>query len=175
MRKVHTSVFELHALSRPPAVGRVSANTAIKDYGWILENEIRTCVVEPFRQAIAKDSHLFGQAHADSREFSRDKFLKYLILKNPEISLGTMIGALKDCLHSNVSTHVAFARFVQIRFPRLSSALRAIEVVNDYRDRASHPMQLFDKDAAAKVGSSCRETLDSLWTTEKGQPTSPTV
>src|SRR5215469_1302589 len=34
-----------------------------------------------------------------------DKFVKFLVAKNPEISLGSMLRALEDCRNSRLQTH----------------------------------------------------------------------
>jgi hypothetical protein len=69
------AAFELHALDRLPAAGRIAANSAIKDYGWILERELRTCVFDAFRERVISDKQLREQARADSKDDWSDKFL----------------------------------------------------------------------------------------------------
>ncbi|MGB8886916.1 MAG: hypothetical protein WCC87_09350 [Candidatus Korobacteraceae bacterium] len=157
------AAFELHAFERLPAAGRIAANSAIKDYGWILEGELRTGVFDVFRNSVINNNRLRDQARMDAREYRSDKFFKFLIAKDPEVSLGTMLGAFEDCRNSVIPTHLQFANFLDSTFPQLLSAFQNIAIVNDHRDRASHPKQVFDKAAAVTVARACRDSLEPLW------------
>jgi hypothetical protein len=70
---------------------------------------------------------------------------------------------LEDCQGSVISTHLQFAKFLDSRFPQLLSASQDIAMVNDHRDRASYPSQVFDRAAAVSVARACRDSLELLW------------
>jgi hypothetical protein len=156
------ATVQLHSLGAIPAADRIAANWAIRELGWILELELKTCVFDQFRNMTSGDAHLMKQARTDSTDFSKDKFLKYIVSKDRGLSLGSMIGAFNDCLNSMVSTHLEFRRFVEARFPLLLTAIADIATVNDHRDRASHPKQVFDRATALLVADACRNSLDGL-------------
>jgi len=154
---------QLHSLTAIPAADRIAANSAVREFGWILELELKTCVFDQFRNLTSSDAQLMQQARTDSKDFWKDKFLKYIVGKDDrELSLGSMLGAFNDCRNSIVQTHLAFRKFVEARFPRLLPAVADIEIVNDHRDRASHPNQVFDRATALKVANACRASLDAL-------------
>lgn len=153
---------QLHSLAPIHGAEGIAATSAIREFGWILELELKTCVFDEFRNVTSGDADRLVQARADSRDFWRDKFLKYIVGRDGELSLGSMIGAFNDCRNSMVPTHLEFRGFVEARFPRLLSAVADIETVNDHRDCASHPNQVFDKATALTVANACRAALDAL-------------
>ena len=155
-------MVQLHGLAPIPAADRIAANSAIRKFGWILEHELKARVIDQFRNVISGDAQLKEQADTDSDPKLRDKFSRYVARKHGELSLGSMLGALKHCRDSSIQTHVEFGRFVEARFPRLLSALADIKTVNDYRDAASHPTRVFDRATALMVANACRTSLDAL-------------
>lgn len=153
---------QIHASMPLPAANRVAANSAIKEFGWILEREFTSRVFSPFRSVMRGDAQLMQKARADSNSFGRDEFLTYLVAKDRELSLGSMLGALKDCRNSVVPTHLEFREYVEARFPRLLSSLADVDIVKEHRNLASHTDRLFDKETALKVAAALKNSLDAL-------------
>lgn len=158
------AAVQLHCPTPIPAAALIAANSAIREFGWILEFELKARVFDQFKNELARNSELRGQALGDSYNDWGDKFLKYIAGKSKDgsLSLGSMLGALEGHTASRTATHIEFGRFLETRFPRLLLTLPRIKTVNDYRDRTSHPDRVFDKATALVVADACRQSIDAL-------------
>jgi hypothetical protein len=82
-------VAQLHGAAFP-AAGGVNANTAIKDFEWIVEYELRVRLFDSFRASV-QAQQLDAVARKDSREWPENRFFRFLVSRNPELPLGAMI------------------------------------------------------------------------------------
>jgi tetratricopeptide (TPR) repeat protein len=153
---------QVHADCPLPEVRPAYLNSAVREYGWVLEHELKTGVFESFRKDVAADPRLREHLREDYNQDSKEPFLRFL-QKKPEIGLGAMIKALEQCRHSSVKTEKNFCRWLDDRFPRIQTGVTAMGDVNRQRDRATHGNAGFDAASVRQVSSKCREALAALF------------
>ncbi|MGA2373806.1 MAG: hypothetical protein ABSG11_24390 [Candidatus Korobacteraceae bacterium] len=157
------AVAELHGSSLFPGAESISANTAIKDFAWIVEHELRTRIFDTFRAETS-----VGEAHKsaikDSREWGDNKFFNFVTSAHPQLTFGMMVTALEECQHSVIPTHIRFLHHVLAVSPRILDSLEELRNINQQRNPAVHTDRKFKKTDVFVFARVCVKALDSLVT-----------
>jgi tetratricopeptide (TPR) repeat protein len=154
------AVHLVHA-DHPPELRPALLNSAIREYGWVVEQELKDSVFSPFRQKTHSDTEALRQARADFQGYGGD-FYKYLFAAKPKVGLGAMIAALKSITASVVPTDKRFASFVRNVCPGIIDVIADLELILSHRDIATHESKQFDIHAVTAVASACRRVLDEV-------------
>jgi len=128
---------QVHGDCPVPELYPHNLNAAVREFGWVLEHELKVRVFDEFREWVR--SNASNQLRNDYFEVPQDSFLR-LLWKKPEIGLGSMIAAIRDCSNSAIQTDKAFLRWLEDWFPSLRAATATMEYVNLHRNRATHEM-----------------------------------
>ena len=155
------SVAQLHRGSLFPLAEGIEAKTAITEFAWIVEHELKDRVFETFRTA-AQAGALRQKALNDQREWRDDKFFKYIGSPMGEITLGVMAIAIDDCQESPIPTYVAFREHIGTVAPRLADKVGILREITAYRNAAVHGGKAHSKAQAISVGKTCRTLLEAL-------------
>jgi hypothetical protein len=136
-------------------------NISVKEYGWVLEHELRVRVFGPFRSKVLADPLQMKQAKADYGNY-KDDFYRFLFVRDPKIELGGMVHAIEQCGASIVQTDIAFARFLAAHFARLPLQIDATKDAKELRNKATHANVKFSLSQATEMSQLCRSVLDAL-------------
>jgi len=153
-------VAQLHGTVLFPDAEGVNANTAIKDFEWIVEHELHVRLFQPFREHVQIE--LLSTARKDAREWPTNKFFKFLASTVPEITLGAMVLALDQCCRSVIPTDLRFREYVTANCEGVLGRLEELKAIKQLRDPAVHPQTIFRKSDAIRLALTCRNFLDSL-------------
>jgi len=141
---------------------RIWLNNAIREYGWVFENELRTNIFDAFRLEVQQDAARIEQAQADYDEFS-DKFYRFLAkAREPQIELGGMVSAVGQSQASVVRTDVDFAKFLQRIVPQLHQAIPQMKKALSLRNKATHENTPFGPEEVQEMAAACRAILERL-------------
>jgi hypothetical protein len=160
-------IAELHRAPLFPGAQGISANTAIKDFEWIVEHELRTKLFGSFRSA-ASSGETREMVNEDYRKNSNDLFLRFLVASQPRITLGAMLFALEDCQNPRLPTYHHFRGHVASRSRQVFSKLIELKEIKQYRDPAVHTDRVFQKSDALRMERKCRGFLDTLLLSNQG-------
>jgi len=136
-------------------------NISVKEYGWVLEHELRMRIFDPFRSKVLADPLQTKQAKADYGNY-KDDFYRFLFVRDPKIELGGMVHAIEQCGASIVQTDIAFARFLAAYFARLPLQIDAMKRATKLRNDATHGNMKFSVSQATEMSRMCRSVLDAL-------------
>ena len=67
--------------------------SAVKDFAWVLENELRSKIFRPFRERVHNDSQLLESSREAYKRKANDSFLSFIALERSEFTFGQMIKA----------------------------------------------------------------------------------
>jgi hypothetical protein len=154
-------VAELHRPALFPDAEGVSANTAIKDFEWIVEYELRIRVFDTFR-AIARAGEIAQEIRKDAREWPKNPFFKFLVSPDPKLTFGAMISALEQCHRSAIPIDLDFKKHVEGISRHIFEHVTDLKAVQRFRDPAIHTDRTFRKADALSVARTCTRILDSL-------------
>jgi tetratricopeptide (TPR) repeat protein len=144
-------------------------NNAIREYGWVFENELRTRVFDTFRAEVQQDRARIKQAQADFDTFSQ-KFYRFLAkTKEPQIELGGMVFAVEQSQASLVATDIDFAKFLQNVAPQLHDALPEMKKALSLRNDATHKNLVFGPQEVREMAGACRTILERLYSGRKAR------
>ena len=144
-----------------PAVRPVWFRDAVKEYGWVVEHEMKARIFDPFRSTVQTDASLSKSAAADLRTYEQ-KFYRFLVMKSPEIEFGAMVAAVERCTASVVATDVTFRRFLELKFPSVAANLKALKAAAELRNRATHTDSGFSPETLNEMSRTCRIALDAI-------------
>jgi len=138
-------------------------NSAVREFGWVLEQELKVRVFEVFRKRVAADPVLRSALNEDYGEDMQDPFFRFL-RKKPEITLGQMRVALEHCGQSELKTHQSFSRWVHEQFSSLQevSTIEMLKSVEEQRDRATHENVTFKVPEVLSVAHATRKVLSAV-------------
>jgi tetratricopeptide (TPR) repeat protein len=138
-------------------------NSAVREFGWVLEHELKVRVFEDFQRQVAADPTLRGQLKEDYFDDTKDPFFRFLY-KKPEITLGQMRVVLEDCGQSELKTHQNFSLWLRKRFSSLQEAgtIKTLKSVEEQRDRATHENVTFKVPEVLSVADATRKLLSPV-------------
>jgi tetratricopeptide (TPR) repeat protein len=152
---------QAHADCLGPEFQAACFNSAIREYGWVLEHELRDRVFGEFRKAVLSDPHLRKTLERDFLKDTKDPFLRF-VQQRPEIGLGAMVNEIKHCGESKRETEQSFFRWLRGRFPRINEATTAMEHVSKARNLATHENATFSLECVLEVSNQCRKALEAF-------------
>jgi len=156
---------ELQVHWDPPVLELYPAhlNTAVREFGWVLEHELKVRVFEAFKRQVVTDPALRGHLKEDYFEYMQDLFFRFLY-KKPEITLGQMRVALEACGQSELKTHQNFFRWLRQRFSSLHEpgTIEILKNVEEQRNRATHENVTFQVPEVLKVADGTRKVLSAM-------------
>ena len=113
-------------------------------------------------RTVVQASELHRRTREDSRNWPKNPFFKFLVARDPEITLGAMAAALNQCLNSVIQTDLDFRQHVEHIAISVFKHLNELQEIKEFRDPAVHPDKIFRKAEALRVARTCQRFLDSL-------------
>jgi len=160
-------IVELHGAALPASEG-VSANTAIKDFEWIVEYELRVGLFDPFR-AIVQAPEQAAVARKDSREWPENRLFRFLVSRSPEIWLGTMIAGLDDCRKSVIPTHIELRKYIENNSAAIFEHMRELTRISSFETPLFIRGRPFEEATPLKIARDVQSFLDALMLLPKAE------
>jgi hypothetical protein len=139
--------------------------SAVKEFGWVLENELRTKIFKPFReQRVHSDRQLLEKLRQRYNRDPNDSFVAFIVSdSNAErggLTLGEMISALEGSADASSPTGDALLRWLKKRFERIHQCIPRMWEVNSKRREAIHLNPVYKQQDVLSIASLCQRALD---------------
>lgn len=138
-------------------VRKIWLNNVVREYGWVLEYELKTRIFLAFRSEVQSNHERISVARTDHDNF-KGEFYRFLTRKS-EITLGTMVSAIEQSQASCVPTDVDFAAFLKSHAPQLVGSTSMLKRALKLRNRATHEVAVLDVETVAEMAVACRTAL----------------
>jgi tetratricopeptide (TPR) repeat protein len=136
--------------------------TAVREYGWVLENELMAGIFDPFRRDLIADAKLIAKSGEVHITHKNDPLLCFIHWVPHKITLGGMITALERSAHPSHVIEEALQRWLRDRFARIRHCIPAMKEVNAERTRATHGNPIYGRSNVLEVSSKCKRGLEWL-------------
>jgi tetratricopeptide (TPR) repeat protein len=139
--------------------------SAVKEFGWVLENELRTKIFKPFReQRVHSDRQLLEKSRQRYDCDPNDPFLAFIVsdrdVERVGFTLGQMIKVLEGSVDASNATEDALQRWLKKRFERIHQCIPHMWEVNSKRREAIHHNPVYKQQDVLSIASLCRQALN---------------
>lgn len=149
----------IHKKPLTPEFGLDDLRSAVKEFGWVLENELRTKIFRPFREEALHDPQFFEKARQDYKHKISEPFLSFIALGRDEFTCGQMIKALERTKSTSNEIERALASWRDNRFSRIPECVSNMKKLNISRTEATHKHPVYEREDVLSLASMCRQAL----------------
>ena len=154
------AVCETHAEPIIPEGVPENYRSAVRDYGYVVEHELKSKIFDRFREHVIKDAELLRKSREEYERARADPFLSFIRWDQRGITLGQMIAAIETSAQPATDTQKALFQWVKRRFVRIYDCIPALKEMNAERVRATHQSPVYERGHVLEIASKCREALD---------------